>query len=1048
MEFSQEEFDEILNIFNEESEEIVQRLNNNILTLEKNPDNKDIIIELFRDAHSLKGAARMIGFNDIQAVAHKIEDILGLAKENKLLINSEVTDVIYKAIDFINMNIELSVKAKKEVKLNDYGKFISALDLIIKSPITKEKSEVHIKNEIKIPKDSKSEESYELVQQLHQEINTINAKITEIFYLFNKSPEQADLNFILALIYDLEKLNSFFKKTSNYDLKQSLGDLLFKLDFVSKNTGILNKTEIEELKSKFSVATAMMVEILTDAGLDVLDYQSIANEKNEPKVDVAQEIPQASYPTFVTNDIINKILQLETSTDVADSILEELSVYIEKYQNTRIQIIFQKVSSILAVIKSQNLRPDAEVLNILVQGIHLSGKLINDSQPAEQEDIDLLLQSLDITEQMVTLKKEENQIELSTSKYVAPKDKSQSVISKIGNQDVFQIFESTAIKTLRVDTHKLDKLVNQIGEVIISKIKTQKHILELEEINNRLIDLYEFASKSQNYLKYYDRKIAQYDKESDINLFMNFNKQFLSYWNENQARLNNEIKAIYGLHKHMQEDDAKLTLVVNKLEQMVKDIRLLPLATVFHMIPRMVRDIGKEKGKDIELSISGSETNADKKIIEEIKTPLIHIIRNAIDHGIETPNERIAQGKEATGRIYLSARHSENKVIIEINDDGRGVNLEKIRQKAITKGLLTFEELNSMTDEQIMNLIFWPGFSTEDAVTDISGRGIGLDIVQTKITQLNGKVKVNSVIGQGTKVIIELPVTMATIKSFIIKLNNQNFAVPVSAIKGVLKVSTEDIYTKDGKDNILYHQTSVPIFNLSKVLGFKPNPITKDKKTILLIEAENNIVGFVVEELIGDQEILNKELAPPLFKLKNISGVTTLINGEICLIINVSEILKTIMTHDYKQFAPIKQFDEYNGLTINPTECNILVIDDFMTTRIMLKNILTAKGFNVDIANDGLEGLDRIAQNHYDVVVSDVEMPNLNGFELTEKIKGYDITSRIPVILITSLSSDDVKNRAKQAGADLFICKNDFNQDYFLSAIEYLIKKRKKNSDE
>ena len=647
---------------------------------------------------------------------------------------------------------------------------------------------------------------------------------------------------------------------------------------------------------------------------------------------------------------------------------------------------------------------------------------------------------------MITIKKDANNLDLPINQFNSSKENKTST-PKIPSLDMFQSFESTAIKTLRVDTHKLDKLVNQIGEVIISKIKTQKHILELEEIHNRLTDLYEFASKSQNYLRYYDRKIAQGDKENDLNLFMNFNKQFLSYWNENQTRLNNEIKSIYTLYKHMQEDDAKLTLVVNKLEQMVKDIRLLPLATVFHMIPRMVRDIGKEKGKDIELAISGSETNADKKIIEEIKTPLIHIIRNAIDHGIETPSERIAQGKEPTGKIHLSARHSENKVIIEINDDGRGVNLEKIRQKAITKGLLTFEEINSMSDEQIMNLIFWPGFSTEDTITDISGRGIGLDVVQTKITQLNGKVKVNSFIGQGTKVTIELPVTMATIKSFIIRLNSQNFAIPVSAIKGVIKVSSDEIYTKDGKENILYQQNSVPIFNLSKVLGFKPSPNTKDKKTILLIEAENNIIGFVVEELIGDQEILNKELSPPLFKLKNISGITTLINGDICLIINVSEILKTIMTNDYKQFAPAKYVnDDY--AQINPSECTILVVDDFMTTRMMLKNILTAKGFHVDIAHDGMEGLEKASQKKYDLISSDVEMPNMNGFELAEKLKSSPRTSQVPVILITSLNSDKVKAKAKQAGADLFICKNDFNQAYFLRGVEYLIKKRRQNSNE
>ena len=1071
MEFSQEEFDEILNIFTQESEEIINRLNNNILALEKNPQNRDIIVELFRDAHSLKGAARMIGFNDIQAIAHKIEDILGFARDGKIIINSEITDAIYKSIDFVNLNISLSVKAKKEVKLNDYTKFIKILNKII-TDITSPQEEVIIEAEVisetssgnddKVVKQEETEEEYlsvsstgldnsfvsediQFLKELKNEIDTVNANIVEVYFLLKKIGEESNLNSILALSYNIDSLSNIFKKTKNKNLYQYLQDMLLKLDFVSKNTGIISHIENKELRKKFEVITEMIVKILKSADFEVLDYKKIALGKIVENEENTQNIEQNSYPTFLAQELLEQITNLETSPDLADVIIEELKNVIGKYENTSVVSIFEKIIQILNKIKEQNIRPDGEILNILKQSVHLVEKLINDDLLSDKEDIGLLLQSLDITEQMIILKKEDYVFNEPVVSVSAPQEPAKTV--KIENPEVFQIFESTAIKTLRVDTHKLDKLVNQIGEVIISKIKTKKHILELEEIGNRLVDLHEFASKSQKYMKYYDRKIAQVEKDGDFNLFMNFNKQFLAYWNENQSRLMEEIKSVYSLHKHMQEDDAKLSLVVNKLEQMVKDIRLLPLATIFHMIPRMVRDIAKEKGKEISLSISGSETNADKKIIEEIKTPLIHIIRNAIDHGIELPNERIAVGKDAIGKIHINARHNENKIIIEVHDDGRGVNLEKIRQKAISKGLLTFDEMKSMTDEQLMNLIFWPGFSTEEKVTDISGRGVGLDIVQTKILQLNGLVKVQSVLGQGTKLVIELPVTMATIKSFIVKLNSQTFAIPVSTIKSVVKISSEDVYMKDGKDNILYQKTSVPIFNLSKILGFPPSNEVKEKKTVLLIEAENNIVGLEVEELVGDQEILNKELSPPLFKLKNISGITTLVNGDICLIINVSEVLKTIITNDYKLISSTSKNNALIEEFFDTSLCNILVVDDFMTTRIMLKNILCAKGYNVDIANDAVEGLERINHKNYDLIISDIEMPHMTGFEFSEKIKNSGLTANIPVMLISSLNSDEYKNKAKQCGTDMFVSKNDFNQDYFLRSIKYLIQNRKKNNN-
>ncbi len=1047
MEFSQEEFDDILNIFNEESEEIIQRLNNNILTLEKTPNNKDVLIELFRDAHSLKGAARMIGFDDIQSIAHKVEDILGLARDNKIIINSEVTDTLYKAIDFIHLNIILSVKEKKEVKLNDYGKFISSLNEIQSKPL-------HNTPEIKKSGAEKTAETHQqpsttneqtFLANIEKEVNTVNAKITEIIYLLNKINEEADLNCILALIYDIEKLKSIFEKSSNKELNQLLIDIAFKLDFVAKNTGILNRIETEELKEKFKQITAIIKGLFTIWGFEVLEYENLAQSKIENKASSVTKADKRIYPEFDAKELVEKLLDLAIKMDNLDCILEEIQKLISRYENTSIEIIFRKIFSILSLIKRQNTRPDSEILKILKQGILLIEKLINDAQEADKEDINLLLQSLDITEQMIGIKKEETLSELPVKPFNKPIKSDNSLT--IQGQDVFQIFEATAIKTLRVDTQKLDKLVNQIGEVIISKIKTQKHVLELDEINNRLNDLHEYSQKINNYLHYYDKKMMLVEKDGDISLYTNFNKQVLSYLSESQTKLNSEIQEIYKLHKRMLEDDAKLTHVVNKLEQMVKDIRLLPLATVFHMIPRMVRDIAKEKDKEIDLSISGSETSADKKIIEEIKTPLIHIIRNAIDHGIELPNERIAKGKDPIGKIYLNARHKENKIIIEISDDGRGVNLEKIKQKAITEELLTFDEINSMTDEQIMNLIFWPGFTTGTTITELSGRGVGLDIVQTKISQLNGKVKVHSVLGQGTVVRIELPVTMATVKSFIINVNSQFFAVPIANIKSVIKVRTEDIYAKDGKANILYQQTSVPIFNMASALGFDATVTAKEKKTILLIESENNIVGFVIDELIGDQEILTKELAPPLFKIKNISGITTLVNGESCLIVNVSELLKSVMAGDYK-YSSISKFIGMNANSMyNPQDYIILVVDDFMTTRIMLKNILNAKGYNVDVANNAISALTMIENQNYDIVISDIEMPDMSGYELASNIKKSHITSNTPVILISSLAGKENTEKVKNSGADLFINKNEFNQEYFLRSIEYLIKKRSKNAN-
>ncbi|MEI3254902.1 MAG: ATP-binding protein [Candidatus Gastranaerophilaceae bacterium] len=328
------------------------------------------------------------------------------------------------------------------------------------------------------------------------------------------------------------------------------------------------------------------------------------------------------------------------------------------------------------------------------------------------------------------------------------------------------------MRTLRVDSKKLDRLVSQMGELIIGRIKHKKNISELENILSDLTEWRNFNHKSQSFIKYYDRKYINSEDAVDYSTLSVFSKQIFSIFQENSSKIIKLNNRILNLQKSLDEEDTKLNTIVTQLESMIKNIRVLPLATIFHMFPRMIRDISKDTGKDIELLISGSETSADKKVIEEIKAPLMHIIRNSIDHGIETPQERIAAGKSPKGKIYLIAKSMQNKIIIEIHDDGRGIDLQKIVNRALEKNMITQKEAQYLSAEQIMNIIFWPGFSTEQVVTELSGRGVGLDIVQTKISQLNGTVKVFSVPNQGTKITIELPISMSTLKAFIVECSS------------------------------------------------------------------------------------------------------------------------------------------------------------------------------------------------------------------------------------------------------------------------------------
>ena len=391
-------------------------------------------------------------------------------------------------------------------------------------------------------------------------------------------------------------------------------------------------------------------------------------------------------------------------------------------------------------------------------------------------------------------------------------------------------------------------------------------------------------------MKYLEKK-GFFSQETDesSSIFYKRTQHFFSDNAELINEINNDFTNLYNI---ISEDDNKLHQTTIEIDAIAKGIRVLPLATLFHSFPRMIRDIAKEYDKKIDFLISGSDTAVDKKIIEEIKMPLIHILRNSVSHGIERPEERIKQGKNETGIIRLTSKQEENNVIITIEDDGYGVNLEKVKEKALQKGLLTEEEIANMDSKQLMKLVFFPGFSTEEAVTEISGRGIGLDVVKTKIANLNGEILIDSLINKGCKVTIRLPLSMSTIKTFILLVNKQKYAIPVNTIKFVKKIPKEQVSEKNGVKSVIFENHSIPIYSLSELFGEKNNIEESELLTIIIVENHEKQIAYIVDKLLGDQEVFQKKLVPPIIKIKNISGFTILPTGEICLIINPYELAR------------------------------------------------------------------------------------------------------------------------------------------------------------
>jgi two-component system chemotaxis sensor kinase CheA len=491
------------------------------------------------------------------------------------------------------------------------------------------------------------------------------------------------------------------------------------------------------------------------------------------------------------------------------------------------------------------------------------------------------------------------------------------------------------------------------------------------------------------------------------------------------------------LYDHVSAEAFHLDPVIDELQAKIKEIKMLPVSTIFEGFPRMVRDIASQQGKEVNLVISGEETELDKKVMEGIKTSLIHILRNCIDHGIEEPDVRVALGKPRYGTVKVSAFHEGDNVVITIEDDGRGIDIDQIKETALRKRLASSHDLEGMTEKEMLNIVFMNGYSTSPIVTDVSGRGMGLDIVRRDITNLKGRVILETQKNRETKFTLVLPLTIAIIQVLLVKVQNMLFALPVLSITESLKVNMEDVSTIEGRMAIPFREHIVPLVRLDEVLGLRPARDEEGKAQkamlVVIVTSLDRRVGFIVDEIVRDEEVFIKGLGKHLGKVKNVSGATIMATGEVVVVLDIED----LMTHSTLGPRPVT--GKGAAPEVKRKEKRILVVEDAFSTRELEKSILETHGYLVDTAVDGLDALDRMTTNKYDLIVSDIQMPRMDGFELCRTLKKNEGYRDIPFVMVTALQKEEDKRRGIEVGAAAYIVKSAFDQTNLLDTIERLV---------
>lgn len=589
-------------------------------------------------------------------------------------------------------------------------------------------------------------------------------------------------------------------------------------------------------------------------------------------------------------------------------------------------------------------------------------------------------------------------------------------------------------ETIRVSTSKLDSLSNTLGEMVIHQAKFEEYLNNLSVIINLI--------KEQNKNS---TEITERLKTGSENLTNVFSDDLLQVLNKNKgsnARLLEKVSTIFN---EQQDAVSTMVMITDKLQSDVMALRMLPISTVFDLFPRTVYDLAKEYNKKVDLKINGAETELDKKMLEQLKDPFMHLLRNAVDHGIESPDERKKIGKPEVGTISLSAWQEGGRIYIKVADDGRGIDPVKLKEIAVKKGLIDNDEAQRMSDDEARHLIFISGFSTSIIVTDVSGRGVGVDVVRRNIEDnLSGQIILSSEVHKGTEFTIILPLTLAVTPSVLIKSGGQLFAIPATSVQLCLMISPHEIQSVEGKEAIRVIDATVPLVRLDEVLGL-PSGCKSSQKgcegfesgdiiKVAVIEYGHQKIAFLVDELIKEQDIIIKPLEDFLQKVKNVAGITILEKGEVVPILHIPDLMDSA-----KQVTAGKKAEARVALPKEKETQRILIVEDSLTTRELEKNILKSAGFQVDTAVDGIDAFNKIAEEKPDLIVTDIQMPRMDGFKMTEKLKQDTKYKNIPVVMVTALVKDEEKRRGIEVGADAYITKTSFNQAYLIEIIERFI---------
>lgn len=669
--------------------------------------------------------------------------------------------------------------------------------------------------------------------------------------------------------------------------------------------------------------------------------------------------------------------------------------------------IAHHIESLFSAIQKKSIKMSTPIVDICLDAV-------DKMQSAMQSFLENKPLSFEISLLLDGLKQQELQKNVNTtvtkSKEELPKPESAKATMDVKGSD-----------SIRVSINSIDRISALMEEMQGNKIAIDDHYADLVQLMHKTKQFEDVWKQITYFMK------------SHINKSSGDSLQKLYY--SGQDYFNEMSSSTSQLYKNMRSKINDMSIVSDSLQDEIRMLRLIPISTLFGTMPRYVRELAHELNKEVEIKISGDDVKIDKLVLEKLKDPIIHLLRNCIDHGIENPDIRSSLGKPKIGVINIEITEKDGQVFINLVDDGSGLDAKKIANIALKKNLVTQNELEEMDENEILMLIFKHGFSTKEIITDISGRGIGLDVVKTNIENINGHVKIKTLLGKFTSFELCIPLTLSSERGLVVNSSKQIYVVPTSAVQRVLIAKIEDVIEVNGSQVIMVDDHPVSLRTLTDVLGFEQSDLPDNNIfSIVVLNKGEHSVAILVDEIIGEREIVIKPIQTPLSKIPCVAGGTLSGNNQVITVLEPSDLINRALKLESARRITLQADTEKSNL-----KPHILVVDDSITTRTLEKNILESKNYQVTVAVNGKEAWEILQKQQFSLVITDVAMPLMDGFTLTERIKHNEKLRDMPVIIVTSLGSDEEKKRGIDVGANAYIIKHEFESGALLDIVKQLV---------